>query len=93
MKALGNKIEKILSTDAETFTIRLRFKDGKSGTISLEHIFSKPRGLSAELLRGNLFDRCFIESGALAWPNGFELCPDAIRRWMNSQIKEARSYH
>jgi hypothetical protein len=26
-----------------------------------------------------MFPRCFVENGALAWPNGFELCPDVLR--------------
>jgi len=32
-----------------------------------------------------MFDKCFVEMGALAWPNGFELCPDALRHWFELQ--------
>jgi hypothetical protein len=31
-----------------------------------------------EVMRGGLFERCYVESGALTWPNGLELCPDAL---------------
>ena len=27
-----------------------------------------------------MFERCFVEDGALAWPNGYELCPDLRAR-------------
>ena len=43
------------------------------------------RLLPLEILRGHLFDRCFVESGALAWPNGYELCPDALRARITEQ--------
>lgn len=85
MKELGNKILRIGSVDVDTFSVKLSFTDGFSGRASLAPIFSKPKGLAAEIMRGGMFDKCFVEAGALAWPNGFELCPDAIRRWMNQQ--------
>lgn len=85
MKKFGNKIVKILSTDLGTLSINLKFSDGFSGVVSLKHLFGRPKGLSAEILKGGGFRRCFVESGALAWPNGFELCPDAIRQWIHEQ--------
>jgi hypothetical protein len=35
--------------------------------------------------RGGMFEKCLVELGALAWPNGFELCPDALKMWDRSQ--------
>jgi hypothetical protein len=52
----------------------------------LRHFFSEPKNLSAEILRGGMFEKCFIKSGALGWPNGFELCPNAIYRWHMQSI-------
>ena len=49
------------------------------GTVQLGYIFSKPKALAAEIVKGQMFEKCYIESGALAWPNGLELCPDALR--------------
>ncbi len=82
---LGNKLKKIFKIDLDGFKVGLLFTDGFRGTVSLEHLFSKPKGLTAEILKGGFFERCFVESGALAWPNGFELCPDALRLWLTSQ--------
>jgi hypothetical protein len=75
----GNEIEKITHVDADTFHVRLKYTDGFEGDVDLSDVFRKPVGLALEIQRGSLFDRCFIEDGALAWPNGYELCPDALR--------------
>ena len=79
MKKLGNKIRRIVSVDDGSLCVRLRFSDGTMGDVSLAHLFEHPKGLAAEILKGGMFSMCFLENGALAWPNGFELCPDALR--------------
>lgn len=91
MKRFGNKITKITKIDAESFCVQLRFSDKTQSWVSLKHIFIKPKGLAAEVLKGNLFDSCFIEAGALAWPNGLELCPDALRQLSETQKKNKNS--
>ena len=80
-----NKIKKISKVESENYTVKLVFEDGERATVSLSHIFSTPKGLAKEILRGSMFDQCFIEHGALAWPNGLELCPDAIKMWAEEQ--------
>lgn len=85
MKKIGNKIKKVLNADQETFSVRLQFSDGSTSTVSLTKLFTKPKGLTAEILRGGMFEKCFVELGALAWPNGFELCPDALKMWSSTQ--------
>ena len=78
---LGNEIKRIIELDPESFSVTVEFDDGTVISIPMGHIFAKPKGLAAEILRGGMFDKCFLESGALAWPNGLELCPDAMRMW------------
>ena len=78
MKKWGNKIQRVLATNAETFAVKLAYADGSTVEVTLASLFQSPRGLAAEVMRGSLFDKCFVESGALAWPNGLELCPDAL---------------
>ncbi len=85
----GNEVTELLATDLERFMVKLKFKNGKKGRISLNHIFHKPKNLSAEILRAGMFEKCFVESGALAWPNGFELCPDALYEWMMEQEQDS----
>ena len=84
---LGNKIIKIVQIDYEHYKVVLEFSDSFIAEVSLQHIFEKPKGLAREILRGQLFDKCYIDMGALAWPNGLELCPDAIRIWIIEQTK------
>ncbi len=90
MKKLGNKIVRIEDVEVDSMAVKLRFFDRSGGWISLAHLFEKPKGLAAEILRGGMFDKCFIEMGALAWPNGFELCPDALRQWLETQHQPVR---
>ena len=86
MKLL-NKIKKI---NTELQTIVLVFQDGFQGVSDLSDLFSKknPGPLISEILRGALFEKCFIESGHLAWPNGFELCADSLRMRAEESIKK-----
>ena len=85
---LGNKITKILSVDDENYKIKLKFSDGNSGEVDLSFLFKKPKNLAAEILKGGLFSKCYVESGALAWPNGLELCPDNLRAKLKSSKKK-----
>ena len=85
MRKFGNKIVKVVGYNSNLFCVHVKFGDGTNGTISLKHLFEKPKGLAAEVLKGHMFDKCFVESGALAWPNGFALCPDALRQWFIEQ--------
>lgn len=78
MQKLGFQLKKVLHADPYTYCVSLLFSDGSQGIVDLSSIFDCPKGLAAEILRGNLFGSCFIEAGALAWPNGLELCPDML---------------
>jgi hypothetical protein len=56
------------------------FSEGTAG----EHDFSAPvakTGPMGEPLRDPAyFARAFLEEGAPTWPNGFDICPDWLRR-------------
>lgn len=86
---LGNKIDKIISADEDTFKVKLKYTDGLVGEVDLRSIFLKPKNLTEEIIKGQLFDRCYVESGALAWPNGLELCPDALRMKLKTKKGKA----
>ena len=86
---LGNKIEKIIATDEDTFKIKIRYTDGLVGEVDLSTFFLKPKNLAAEIIKGQLFGKCYVESGAIAWPNGLELCPDALRMKLKTKKGKA----
>ncbi len=90
MIKFGNKIRKITSVDSDHWIVSLEFSDKYKARVSLAHIFDYPKALAAEIVRGGLFAQCFVDSGALAWPNGLELCPDALRELAVSQKLHAR---
>ncbi len=86
---LGNKIEKIISADEDSFKIKIKYTDGLRGEVDLSSFFLRPKNLAAEIIKGQLFEKCYVESGALAWPNGLELCPDALRMKLKTKKGKA----
>lgn len=58
----GNEIEKITNMNRELFHVRLKYSDGFEGEVDLSGIFGKPIGLASEIMRGELFERCFVEA-------------------------------
>ena len=86
---LGNKIEKIITANENTFKIKIRYTDGLVGEVDLSTFFLSPKNLAAEIIKGQLFGKCYVESGALAWPNGLEFCPDALRMKLKTKKGKA----
>ena len=89
MRKLGNEIRRIVDADSESFSVKGEFDDGAVMDIPIGHIFNKPKGLAAEVLRGEMFGQCFLESGSLTWPNGLELCPHAMRMWAEEKLGDS----
>ncbi len=68
------------------FRLCVRFVDGTQGLIDLSRQLHAPdAGVFAALTDPTLFERVFIEHGAVTWPNGIDLAPDA----MHAQIKQS----
>ena len=87
---LGTLLKRIVRLDPDTYRIELEYQDGFRGIVDLGFLFGAPKRKPKvmEIRRGNLFAKCFVESGALVWPNGYELCPDALRLWIASASKK-----
>lgn len=59
-------------------SVWIKFKDGFEKTVSLRSLLGK--GLTAELLDEHRFKSVMIEpGGGIAWPNGFDICPNHLR--------------
>ncbi|AHF00442.1 hypothetical protein THIAE_00580 [Thiomicrospira aerophila AL3] len=59
--------------------IKLAFSDGTEGVFNLANYLKNRRGELLEKLKDELFAaRCFIDAGALCWPNGLELSPQRL---------------
>ncbi len=66
------------------FRLRIRFSNGRQGV----HDFSSTAARDGEMVRPlkdpAFFARVFVEFGALAWPNGFDLDPIALHDRMSA---------
>lgn len=59
------------------YRVWIRFQDGFEKVIDLQPFIGK--GFTAELLNPDKFRQVFIEEGGgLAWPNGYDFCPNYL---------------
>lgn len=58
----------------------LRFSDGASGIHDFSHYLEAGTEVTLPLRDPQFFARHFIEAGALAWPNGFDLSAESLYR-------------
>jgi hypothetical protein len=61
----------------------LNFSDGSAGRWSARDLIARDTELTRPLADPTYFARAFIESGALAWPNGLELSASGLHRRMD----------
>ena len=53
--------------------LRLRFSDGTAGIYDFSRFVTAATAMTLPLAEPDFFARYFIDAGALAWPNGFDL--------------------
>ncbi|MGA1799904.1 hypothetical protein VH567_14110 [Sphingomonas sp. 4RDLI-65] len=58
--------------------LQLIFSDGAATLWSATDLIERDTVMTRPLADPTYFARAFIESGALAWPNGFELSADSL---------------
>lgn len=64
------------------FRLRLRFEDGASGELNFsDEAWS---GVFAPLADPGYFDsvRLDVELGTIVWPNGADIAPETLHRWV-----------
>jgi hypothetical protein len=64
----------------EDAKLELTFSDGSHGVWSAAELIARDTVLTHPLADSAYFARAFIESGALAWPNGLELAPWSLQK-------------
>jgi Protein of unknown function (DUF2442) len=56
------------------FTLELTFSNGETGIFdATAYLAEKSGSLLTPLKTAAYFERCFVDAGALCWPNGLEL--------------------
>jgi len=63
-------------TPERNYHLFVRFKDGLAGRLRLQE--SEMTGALAPLRDVEFFKRVYIDYGALTWPGGIDLAPDAM---------------
>ena len=72
---------KLVAFERKSSTILvLRFSDGAWGEVDFSPFIATYTEMTAPLADASVFSRCFIELGALAWPNGFDLSAQSLYR-------------
>lgn len=75
---------KIIKADPATDTkIRLVFSDHTMGEWDLQPLIDRATVLTAPLADPAFRNRCYLELGALCWPNGLELSATSIHRQLS----------
>ena len=80
------------------YSIWLKFDDNTEGVVDLSHLITKP--VFQTWKEADFFDKVFIdvETGAIAWDENIELCPDNLylkikgltfEAWKNNQLSYA----
>jgi hypothetical protein len=68
------------ATHLRDYLIRLEFSDDSWGDYDLAPLVARDGPMIAPLKDRSFFSRFYIDEGALAWPNGFDLSPDALHQ-------------
>ena len=71
--------------------IRLQFSDNSSGTLDFSPFLDANTPMTAPLRDPAFFRRFFLELGALAWPNGFDLSAASLQRRLDEGGRLTRS--
>lgn len=72
-------------------TLSLAFSDGSSARWSAADLIARNTVMTRPLADPAYFARAFIEAGALAWPNGFELSATSLHRRLEESGSLIRS--
>lgn len=79
-----------IKPDGDT-SLWLTFSDGATARWSAADLIARDTVMTRPLADPAYFVRAFIEAGALAWPNGFELSADALYRRLDAAGALARA--
>jgi hypothetical protein len=79
---------KLIAVESQGGTkLLLRFSDGASGVYDFAPIIEADTAMTAPLCDPAFFARCFIELGALAWPNGLDFSAGSLHRHLKADGK------
>jgi hypothetical protein len=69
------------------YRLRATFSDGMSGEHDFSALIAESGPMGEPLRDPAYFARVFLEYGAPTWPNGFDMCPDWLRREIEGGVR------
>lgn len=71
---------RVVSVEAlQGYRLRVRFLDGLEGVVDMSGLVVSPNaGVFSALADSEAFNRAFVALGAVCWPDGLDIAPDAI---------------
>jgi hypothetical protein len=71
---------RVVSVEAlQGYRLRVCFRDGLEGVVDMSRLVaSSDAGVFAALADSEAFNRVFVALGAVCWPDGLDIAPDAI---------------
>jgi hypothetical protein len=72
------KVVKLKHLDG--YRLHATFSDGTAGAHDFSALVAETGPMVEPLRDAAYFARVFLEDGAPTWPNGFDMCPDWLRR-------------
>ena len=70
------------------YRLRVRFLDGLEGVVDMSALIASPNaGVFAALANSEVFNRAFIALGAVCWPGGLDIAPDAIHAGIKASAR------
>lgn len=73
-------MNKIINVEAYDYYLECECSNGKKYKYDMSDIVFSEKKMEKELQDVDFFKKVFIEMGALAWPNGYEIHADTIIR-------------
>lgn len=69
---------KLIRVKAKTSKLTCWFEDGSVVEFDMSKILKRSGPMIKPLKKKAFFEKAFIESGSVIWPNGFDICPNLI---------------
>jgi hypothetical protein len=74
------------------YRLRVRFLDGLEGVVDMSRLVASPdAGVFAALADSEAFNRVFVALGAVCWPDGLDIAPDAIYAEIKASDRRERA--
>lgn len=73
-------------------SVHLEFSDGTEGDYDMSDLMQRDTEMTRPLHDPAFFARCFLELGALCWPNGLELSGPSLHRKLRERNALVRKH-